>query len=70
MVNILNRREIPHRVESHNERNLRTARHSYDALTAVAQPTQPTYSQTSLRRTDRSRTMNATYVRPDVPTTH
>ena len=37
MVNILNRREIPHRLESHNERILHTARRPYDALTAVAQ---------------------------------
>ena len=37
MVNILNRHEIPHRVESHNERNLCTARRPYDALTAATQ---------------------------------
>ena len=36
-VNFLNRREIPHHLESHNERILRTARRPYDALTAVAQ---------------------------------
>ena len=63
-VNILNRHEIPHRLESHNERILHTARHPYDILTAVAQRT---YSQTSLRRTDCSRTMN---VQPDVPMTY
>ena len=33
-VDFLNRREIPHRLESHNTR---TARRPYDALTAVAQ---------------------------------
>ena len=81
MVNILNRREIPHHLESHNKRVLHTARHPYDVLTAVTQRkilrtarrpydvltavAQRTYSQTSLRRTDRSRTMN---VQPDVPT--
>ena len=69
-VNILNRREIPHRLESHNARTARrpydaltavtqrktihTARRPYDVLTAVAQRT---HCQTSLRRTDRSRTM-------------
>ena len=68
MVNFLNIREIPHRLESHNTR---TARHPYDALTAVAQRktihtarrpydvltavAQRTHCQTSLRRTDRSR---------------
>ena len=67
MVNFLNRREIPHRLESHNERILPTARRPYDALTAVAQQKNPTYGQTSLRRTDRSRTM---HILPDVPTTY
>ena len=83
MVNFLNRREIPHRLESHNERIIRTARHPYDALTAVAQRkilhtarrpynvlttvAQRTYCQTSLRRTDHSRTM---HVLPDVPMTY
>ena len=71
-VNILSRREIPHRPQSHNERVLRTARRQYDVLTAVAlrktihtarRPydiltavAQRTHCQTSLRRTDRSRT--------------
>ena len=36
-VNILNRREISHRLESHNECILHTARRPYDTLTAVAQ---------------------------------
>ena len=36
-ANILNRREIPHRLESHNERILRMARCPYDALTSVEQ---------------------------------
>ena len=36
-VNILNRREIPHRLESHNERIQRTARRPYDVLTSVTQ---------------------------------
>ena len=84
----MNRREIPHRLESHNactarrpydgltavaqQKILRTARRPYDALTAVAQRktihtarrpynvvtavAQRTHCQTSLRRTDRSRT--------------
>ena len=72
MVNFLNRRVIPHRLESHNERILRTARRPYDALTAVAQRkilhtarrpydvltavAQRTYCQTSLQCTDCSRT--------------
>ena len=72
MVNFLNRCEIPHCLESYNERILRMARRPYDALTTVAQRkilhmarcpydvlttvTQRTYSQTSLRRTDCSRT--------------
>ena len=47
-VNFLNSREIPHRLESHNERILRMARCPYDALTAVAQQMQHTYGQTSL----------------------
>ena len=64
MVNFLNRREISHRLESHNER---TARRPYDALTAVAQRKNHTYGQTSLRRTDRSRT---THALPDVPMTY
>ena len=55
-VNILNRCQIPHHVDSHNERILRTARRPYDILTAVAQRINPMYGQTSLRRTDRSRT--------------
>ena len=71
-VNILNRCEIPHRLESHNERILRTTRRPYNALTAVTQQkilqtarrpydvltavAQRTYCQTSLRHTDRSRT--------------
>ena len=67
MVDILNRREIPHRLESHNECNLRTARRPYNVLTTVAQRTHPTYGQMPLRRTDRSRTMN---VQPDVPMTY
>ena len=67
MVNTLNRREIPHRLESHNERNRRMARHPYDVLTAVAQRTHPTYRQMPLRRTDHSHTTN---VQPDVPTTY
>ena len=37
MVNFLNRHEIPHRLESHNECILHTARRPYDTLTAVAQ---------------------------------
>ena len=68
-VNFLNRREIPHRLESHI---LRMARRHYDALTAVAQRkilhtarrpydiltavAQRTYCQTSLQCTDCSRT--------------
>ena len=56
-VNILNRCQIPHHVELHNERILCMARHPYDVLTAVAQRINPTYGQTSLRRTDRSHTM-------------
>ena len=64
MVNILNRCEIPHRLESHNERILRTARRPYNVLTTVVQRkilhtarrpydvltavTQRTYCQTSL----------------------
>ena len=55
-VNILNRREIPHCLESHNECILCTARRRYDILTAVAQQINPTYGQTSLRRTDHSHT--------------
>ena len=52
-VNFLNRREIPHRLESHN------------VLASVPMRTlhetkNPTYGQTSLRRTDRSRTTNET----------
>ena len=72
MVIILIRREIPNRLETHNERILRTARCAYDVLTAVAQRkiihtarhpydvlttvAQRTHCQTSLRRTDCSRT--------------
>ena len=67
MVITLIRREIPHRIESPNERILRTARRPYDVLTAVAQRKNHTYGQTSLRRTDRSRT---THALPDVPTTY
>ena len=79
MVNILIRREIPHRLESHNERILHTARHPYDALTSVAQRiilhtarrpydvltavAQRTYCQTSLRRTDCSRTTKTNLLR-------
>ena len=37
MVNFLNRREIPHHLESHTERILHTARRPYDVLTAVTQ---------------------------------
>ena len=71
-VTFLNRREIPHRLELHNERILHTARRPYDVLTAVAQRkikhtarrpydvltavAQHTHCQTSLRRTDCSRT--------------
>ena len=47
---ILNRREIPHRLDS----------------PCVA----PMYGLTSLRRTDRSRTTNASYVQSDVPMMH
>ena len=65
-VNFLNKREIPHRLQSHNERILRTARRPYDALTAVAQRKNHTYGQMSLQRTGRSRT---THALPDVPTT-
>ena len=36
-VNFLNRCEIPHRLESHNERILRMARRPYDTLTTVTQ---------------------------------
>ena len=66
------RREIPHCLESHNERILRTARRPYDILTAVAQQkiihtarrpydvltavAQRTHCQMSLQRTDCSRT--------------
>ena len=57
MVNILNRHEIPHRLESHNERILRMARRPYDVLTTVTQRINPMYGQTSLRCTDCSRTM-------------
>ena len=64
MVKFLNRREIPHRLESHNKKSyalttvaqrktIHTARRPYDVLTAVAQRT---HCKTSLRRTDRSRT--------------
>ena len=69
-VNILNRCEIPHRLELHNERVLRMARGPHNVLTSVAQRkilhtarrpynvltavTQRTHSQMSLRRTDRS----------------
>ena len=60
-VNFLNRREIPHRLESHNAR---IARRPYDVLTPVAERT---HCQTSLRRTDPSR---RTYALPDVPTTY
>ena len=85
MVNILNRCEIPHHLELHNKRILCTARHPYDILTADAQRINPTYGQTSLQRTNRSRTTDATYgqtplqhtdrsrtmnVQPDVPMTY
>ena len=79
MVNILNRREIPHRLESHNECILHMARHPYDALTTVAQRkilhmarrpydvltavAQCTYCQTSLQRTDCSRTTKTNLLR-------
>ena len=63
-VNILNRREIPHRLESHNKHILCMARRPYNVLTEV---TQCMYCQTSLRRTDHSRT---THVLPDVPMTY
>ena len=72
MVITLIRREIPHRLESHTERILHTARRPNDALTAVAQRktihtarhpydvltavAQRTHCQMSLRRTDCSRT--------------
>ena len=59
-VNILNRREILHCLESQNERILHTARRPYDILTAVAQRT---YCQMSLRRTDCSRTMKTNLLR-------
>ena len=64
---------MPHRLESHNERILCTARRPYNVLTAVAQRiiihmarrpydvltavAQRMHCQTSLRRTDCSRTM-------------
>ena len=76
MVNCLNRCEIPHRLELHNKHILHMARRPYDALTAVAQQkilhmarcpydvltavAQRMYCQTSLRRTDCSRTLNLT----------
>ena len=79
MVNILYRREIPHRLESHNKHVLRTARHPYDVLTSVAQRkilhtagcpydvltavAQRMYSLTSLRHTDRSRTTKTNLLR-------
>ena len=79
MVNILNRREIPHHLELHNEHILRMARRPYDALTAVAQRkiihtarrpydvltavAQCTHCQTSLRRTDCSRTTKTNLLR-------
>ena len=71
-VTFLNRREIPHRLESHNERILHMARRPYDVLTAVTQRkiihmarrpydvltavAQRMHCQMSLRRTDCSRT--------------
>ena len=78
-VNILNRREIPHRLESHNERILHTARRPYNALTAVAQRkilhtarrpydvltavAQRMYCQMSLRCTDCSHTTKTNLLR-------
>ena len=78
-VNILNRHEIPHRLESHNERILHRARRPYDVLTSVAQRkilhmarrpydvlttvAQRTYSQASLQRTDHSRTTKTNLLR-------
>ena len=78
-VNILNRREIPHRLESHNERILFMARCPYDILTSVAQRkilhtarrpydvlttvAQRTYSQTSPQRTDHSHTTKTNLLR-------
>ena len=78
-VNILNRHEIPHRLESHNERMLFTARRPDDAPTSVAQRiilhtarrpynvltavAQRTYCQTSLPHTDCSRTTKTNLLR-------
>ena len=50
MVIILNRCEIPHRLDSPHEA--------------------PMYGQTSLQHTDRSHTMEASYIQPDVPMTY
>ena len=55
MVNILNRREIPHRLDSPHVAPT-YGQTSYDVLTTVAQRINPMYGQTSLRRTDSSRT--------------
>ena len=78
-VNILNKCEIPHHLESHNERILHMARRPYDSLTSVAQQiilntarhpydvltavAQCTYCQTSLRRTDCSHTTKTNLLR-------
>ena len=78
-VNILIRCEILHRLESHNECILCTARHPYDTSTSVTQRiilhtarrpydvltavAQHTYCQTSLRCTDCSRTTKTNLLR-------
>ena len=49
---------MTYRLQMHNECILHTARRPYDIPTTVAQQTHPTYGQTSLQCTDRSRTMN------------
>ena len=54
--------EIPHRLESHNERILRTTRRPYDTLTAVA--------QRKILHTARRPYDTLTHVLPDVPMTY